>query len=110
MGVDPDTGFEFVSRSVIVTVDVLDPSAVIEVVPVIEELAATAAVETKLTVVVIPLNPAGVAIESVFVPVAVEEMLPVACPEEFVALPGWERVFPVPVAPKATVWEGTGLL
>ena len=110
LGVAPDTGFEFASRRVIVTVEALDPSAVILLVPVMEELAATAEVATKVTVVVTLPNPAGVAMESVFVPVTVEEIVPVACPEAFVVLTGCVRVFPVPVAAKVTVWEGTGLL
>ena len=74
----PDTGFELPSSRVIVILDVLDPLATMLLVPEMVELAAETAVETKVTVVVSLLKPEGVEIESVFAPVTVEEIVPVA--------------------------------
>ncbi len=56
----------------------LDPSATTGVVPVMEEFAATAEVDTKLTVVESVESAAGELIEIVFVSATVEVMDPTA--------------------------------
>ena len=78
----PITGLEFVSIKVIVIVDVEDPSARTDPVPVIDELAAVATPATKDTVP--PLSLMGVAIESVFVSALVEVIVQVETPEALV--------------------------
>lgn len=109
VGTVPATGLLFASRRVAVIVDVATPLAVIEDVPVIVEVAAATAPATKLTEFVTPVRPAGVVIFRVFVPTAVDFMVPVACPFMSVVL-GWVRVLPEPVAPKAVASPSIGLL
>lgn len=83
-----------------VTVERVVPSAVtpLEGDPEIVEFATTGAPATKVTEVVTPLKPAGVAILTVFVSAIVDFRVAVACPEASVVEPGWAIVFPIPVA------------
>lgn len=100
--VTPFTGLLFASRSVIVTVEVVAPSAVtpLEGEAEIVELATTGLPATNVAVVVTPENPAGVAMLKVFVCATVDAIVPVATPEALVTAAGWVRVFPVPVDAK----------
>lgn len=110
VGVTPIAGLFPASRSVIVTVELAVPSAVIELVPVMLEFPATGALALKTTGVVTPVNPAGAVMESVFVSATVDLMTPVDCPEASVVAPGWVSVFPLPVAAKVVVTPLIGLL
>lgn len=110
VGVRPATVLLFVSRSVMVTVEVATPFAVMELVPVIVEFAATADPETNVTVDVTPVKPAGVAMLIVFVSAVVEAIVAVATPEALVVEPGWTSVLPVPVAANVVDKPETGLL
>ena len=47
--------------------------------------------------------------EIVFVPTALELSVPVATPLAFVVAAGWTRVFPIPVAARATLTPPTPL-
>lgn len=109
--VTPLTGLLFASRSVSVMVDVVVPSAVMPLEGEADnvELAAIGGPAMKVTDVVTPANPEGVAILSVFACATVEAMVPVATPEAFVTAAGWVSVFPVPVAAKVVETPLTGL-
>lgn len=100
----PLTGLLFVSRKVIVTVEDATPSAVTFELGEAErvEFPATAVPATNVTVDVTVESPTGVAMLTVFVPAAVEAMVPVATPDAFVTAAGCTRVFPEPVAAKVT--------
>lgn len=82
VGVCPETGLLEISFSVMVTVEVATPSAMTGVVPVIDELAATAAAEVNTTVP--PIFETGVKRERVFVSAVVELRVQVEIPERFV--------------------------
>lgn len=88
VGVMPMLGLFPPSRRVIEIVDVATPSATTGPVPVMLEFAATGAEATKIVVVVTPPNPAGVAMERVFVSATVERIDPVATPAAFVTAAG----------------------
>jgi len=79
VGVTPDLGLLFVSLNVIVIDEVAVPFASTGPVPVIVELAATAASAVKLTVP--PLFTTGVAIESVFTSAFVDFNVQLEIPE-----------------------------
>lgn len=108
----PLAGLLFTSRRVIVTVEVVTPSAVIPVLGEAEivEFPATGAPATKVTVPLTLENPVGEAILTVFVAATVEAMVPVVCPEAFVMEPGCPKVFPPPVAASVRLTPLTGLL
>jgi hypothetical protein len=106
-GVVPATGLLLASRSVIVIIEVDEPSATTGLVPVIEELAATTAVAEKLTVVVSEPRFAGSEIERVLVSATVEVIDPTAWPEAFVTLEGSVNTLPEPVDAKWAVTFGT---
>lgn len=95
----PGTGLLNASRSVIVTVELVDPSAVTPAAgeALMEEFPATGAPAEKPTLVVTVPNPAGELIESVLLSATVEAIVPVVCPEPLVADPGCTRVLPLPV-------------
>ena len=83
VGTIPETALLAASLSVIVTVEVAVPSATTGVVPVIEELTATAEPGVKITVV--PAFTTGVRIERTFDSALVEARVQVAIPEASVA-------------------------
>jgi len=70
VGVTPETGFAFTSFNVIVITDVEVPFAVIPLVPLIVELAATGAPAVNVTVP--PVSATGVTIDKVFISAVVE--------------------------------------
>lgn len=82
VGVIPDTALLLASLRVTVIVDVVTPSATTDVVPVMVELAATAAPEVKRTVP--SAFETGVTIERVFVSAVSEARVQVDTPEAFV--------------------------
>jgi len=108
----PLTGLLLASRRVIVTVDVVVPSAVTPVDGEAEivEFATTGVPATKTTVPVAPVSPAGPVMLRVFDSATVVLIVPVATPEAFVTEAGCTSVFPVPVDPKVAVAPLTGLL
>jgi len=112
VAVVPEIRLLFESRSVIVTVEVVVPSAETFVLGEAEivEFVAEGAPAVKVTAVVAVLNPAGVAMLIVFASATVERTVPVACPDAFVVDPGCVRVFPVPVEANAVEAPLTGLL
>ena len=83
VGTVPTSGLELVSRRVIVTVEVADPSAVTGPVPVMLEFAASAVLAWKVTVP--PLKLIGVATWRVLTSALVDERVQVETPDEFVA-------------------------
>ena len=83
VGVCPETGLLFASFRVMVTVDVAEPSATTGVVPLMDELAATAPPEVKVTVP--PVFEIGAVMFKVFTSATVEVMVQVAIPEASVA-------------------------
>lgn len=108
----PEITLPFTSRRVIVTVEVLVPSAETFVLgeAAMVEVAADGAPAVKVTAVVTVVNPEGVAMESVFASATVDRIVPVATPEASVTAAGWVRVLPVPVDAKVVVTPLTGLL
>jgi len=109
--VTPLIGLLFTSRRVMVTVEVVLPSAVtpLEGEAEIVEFATTAEPGIKATVEVTPANPAGVAMLRVFVSATVDLIVPVATPEAFVTAAGWTNAFPVPVEANVVEAPLTGL-
>jgi len=112
VAVAPATGLPAASLSVIVTVEVVDPSAVT---PVLGEAAIVEVEEDgvpamKVTVLVTLVKPAGPEILIVFVSATVVLIVPVATPDAFVTDAGWTSVFPVPVEAKVTLVPVTALL
>ena len=83
VGVSPTTGLLLASLSVIVTVLVALPSATTGVVPVIDELMATAEPEVKVTVPPVLVN--GAVMFKVFTSATVELRVQVDSPEVFEA-------------------------
>lgn len=79
VGTTPETALLDASFSVMVTVEVAEPSATTGEVPVIVELAATAVPAVNVTVP--PAFTTGVAIESVFTSAMVEVIVQVETPE-----------------------------
>ena len=82
VGVIPEIGLLFKSIKVIVTVEVVEPSATIELVPVMVELATTAAPATKVTAP--SALEIGVAMDKVLTSAFVEVMVQVETPEPLV--------------------------
>lgn len=79
VGTWPATGLLFTSKSVMVTVDVATPLATIELVPLMRELAATAAPAVKVTLPSVFTT--GVAMARAFISALVEANVQVEIPE-----------------------------
>lgn len=102
-GTTPTTGLLCASTRVIVTVDVAVPLATTGPVPVIVELAATAAPALNVTLVEREERDEGDAMETVLTPETVVLIVAVVIPEALVLDEGPARVLPLPEADKATV-------
>lgn len=107
VGVKPGAGFPPASFSVTLIVLVDTPSATIELVPLISEVAATGGPGSNTTVP--PIFTTGVAIERVLVSALVEVSKQVEVPVTSLTLQA-AGVLPVPLAVKVGVMPATGLL
>ena len=106
VGTSPTTGFIFMSFRLMVTVEVVDPSAMTGPEPVIDELAATAAPEVKVTFP--SLFETGVTIERILISAFRELKAQIDTPEESVTEQAlYEFEVPVSVAEKVGVSPST---
>jgi len=107
VGVNPGAGLPPASLKVTVTVLVATPSAIMLLVPLIDDVAATGGPGSNTTVP--PTLTTGVAMDKVFVSATVERTVHVATPLAFVALQvAW--VLPVPLVVKVGTMPATRLL
>lgn len=107
VGVKPGAGLPPASLRVTLTVLVATPSATMDVVPLIRDVAATGGPGSKTTVP--PIFTTGVTMDNVFVSAFVEVSVQVDEPVTSLALQ-LAGVLPVPLAEKVGVSPATGLL
>src|SRR3989442_1242630 len=108
--VAPAIGLPKASRAVTVIVDWLVPlEAVMGDVATRLDCPPETALATTWTVAVWVIATALMVAETVLDSATTEVSVPVASPLAFVTLPGWVRVFPVPVAASTTIPPGIGL-
>lgn len=108
VGVNPLSGMLSGFRTVIETCEFETPSAVIEVVPVIVEVAAFGEKSTKLTVPESPATRLGGLTVIVFISNVLDLIVATVTPAELVGAAGWVMVVPVPFAENAMENPGTG--